>query len=259
MDWSNRLVNIVMIAIVSLFLVVGLGGLAIYRALVHDRPEVSDTATSTPTRFAAMPSLSPAAQCKNDAALVSAATEPNLPEFQPRQEFNRLWRIQNTGSCPWNNNYRLALVDGARMGAPAEIAMPNTAPGATAQLSVKMTAPANTGSAAAVWQVTTPGGERFGPPFDATIRVSKPGTRVCNGSPVITSFRANPATIAAGQSARLSWGLVDNADTAEIDNGIGGVGTPDERSVSPAATTTYTLTARCGPNVTQAQVTVVVR
>lgn len=49
-----------------------------------------------------------------------------------------------------------------------------------------------------------------------------------------------------------------NADTVEIDQGIGGVATPGSRVVSPATTTTYTLTARCGANVATRQVTIVV-
>lgn len=80
----------------------------------------------------------------------------------------------------------------------------------------------------------------------------------CSGTPNISSFSASSNPITAGQSTTLSWGLVSNADSAEIDHGIGGVKTPDSKKVSPSSTTTYTLTAHCGSNKTTAQVTVTV-
>lgn len=80
----------------------------------------------------------------------------------------------------------------------------------------------------------------------------------CVGTPNIESFTASPTTISAGGSSTLSWGAVTNADAVEIDQGIGGVATPGSRAVSPATTTTYTLTARCGANIATRQVTIVV-
>jgi hypothetical protein len=80
----------------------------------------------------------------------------------------------------------------------------------------------------------------------------------CTGTPNIASFTASSNTITAGQSTTLSWGLVSNADSADIDHGIGGVKTPDSKKVSPNSTTTYTLTAHCGSNKTTAQVTITV-
>jgi len=60
--------------------------------------------------------------------------------------------------------------------------------------------------------------------------------------PVINSFNANPAGITAGASSTLSWS-VTNASAVTIDNGVGSVGLSGTRVVSPAADTTYTLTA----------------
>jgi hypothetical protein len=67
----------------------------------------------------------------------------------------------------------------------------------------------------------------------------------CNGTPVISSFSASPLSIPLGGSSTLSWGTVSNADSVEIDNGIGGVPAPGSRSVAPSVTTVYVLTARC--------------
>jgi hypothetical protein len=74
--------------------------------------------------------------------------------------------------------------------------------------------------------------------------------------PIISSFSADRTTINRGESTVLRWGKVDSADRVEIDNGIGGVGTPGARVVAPQQTTTYTLYAYCGGNVRTAQVTI---
>ena len=60
--------------------------------------------------------------------------------------------------------------------------------------------------------------------------------------PTINYFSANPSSITAGNSLTLSWG-VSNAASVSIDQGIGSVGLVGTTSVSPAATTSYTLTA----------------
>ncbi len=60
--------------------------------------------------------------------------------------------------------------------------------------------------------------------------------------PVIESFEASPATVAAGESAMLNW-KVPGATAVSIDQGIGSVALTGTRAVAPAETTTYTLTA----------------
>lgn len=82
----------------------------------------------------------------------------------------------------------------------------------------------------------------------------------CPGAPVITSFAADPAAIAPGQSTTLSWGAITNATSAIVDQGLGGaaVSGGSYGPLNPATTTTYTLsTTGCGGTTTR-QVTVVV-
>ncbi|HAV10082.1 MAG TPA: hypothetical protein DCX22_00450 [Dehalococcoidia bacterium] len=62
------------------------------------------------------------------------------------------------------------------------------------------------------------------------------------GLPTINSFTASPAAILLGASTTLSWNVSD-ATAVFIDKGIGPVAPADTRNVSPAVTTTYTLTA----------------
>ncbi len=74
--------------------------------------------------------------------------------------------------------------------------------------------------------------------------------------PVISSFTASSASIAPGQSSTLSWN-VTGATTLAIDNGVGTV-TGTSKAVSPAKTTTYTLTASSAAGSVTARLTVTV-
>jgi outer membrane protein OmpA-like peptidoglycan-associated protein len=68
-------------------------------------------------------------------------------------------------------------------------------------------------------------------------------------SVVVTQFLANPASVQPGQSSTLTW-VVQGATSVSIAPGIGSVNaTSGSTSVTPAQTTTYTLTAT-GPGGT---------
>jgi parallel beta-helix repeat protein len=77
-------------------------------------------------------------------------------------------------------------------------------------------------------------------------------------NPVINFFSASPTTITAGDSSTLSW-IVTDATSATIDLGVGSVAsTTGTTSVSPAVTTTYTLTATNSAGSTNETVTITV-
>lgn len=71
------------------------------------------------------------------------------------------------------------------------------------------------------------------------------------------SLTANPGTVDKGQSATLTW-QTTNANDVSIDNGIGAVQPNGSQQVSPAESTTYTLTAKGdgGTQTATARVTV---
>jgi hypothetical protein len=75
--------------------------------------------------------------------------------------------------------------------------------------------------------------------------------------PVINGFSANPVSIPAGGSATLTWNI-SGVTTAYIDQGIGNVGPSGSQTVSPASTTTYTVTASNAYGIRTAQTQVLV-
>ncbi|HUQ92225.1 MAG TPA: OmpA family protein [Bryobacteraceae bacterium] len=80
-----------------------------------------------------------------------------------------------------------------------------------------------------------------------TVTVQQPSVR-------ILFFTGSPMTISAGQASTLSW-QTENADSVEI-SGIGTVAQSGTQSVSPTATTIYTLTARNRFGQSTAQVSI---
>jgi hypothetical protein len=85
----------------------------------------------------------------------------------------------------------------------------------------------------------------------ATLTVTSPPP------PVISSFTVSPNSVAAGSSGTLAW-TVSNATTLSIDQGVGVVTGLTSKSVSPAATTTYTLTATSAGGSVTAKTTLTV-
>lgn len=73
--------------------------------------------------------------------------------------------------------------------------------------------------------------------------------------PVIDSFAASPDSILVGGTSTLSWS-VSNVVSVTISPGIGAVSPTGSKAVSPATTTTYTLTATNGAGWRSKSITV---
>lgn len=223
------------------------------------------TATSSPTSIP--PTISPpttGAACADNAVFVADVTVPDGTLLAPGQTFNKIWRVRNTG-CPWEAGYQLVFVSGEAMSATRVFPLPNTANGATADLLVAMTAPTAPGAHAGTWRLRNPKEIMFGTTVTAVITVlgtasptNVPAPTACSGTPTISSFTASPMSVTAGGTTTLNWGPVANADSVEIDQGIGGVGTPGSHTVTLMSSMTYILTAHCGSATTTAQVRILV-
>jgi hypothetical protein len=232
-------------------------------------PPGATTAPPTAVPPTTIPPTAPGAGgCVNSATFVGDVTVPDGTLVGAGQPFIKTWRVQNNGTCTWGAGYDLVLMSGEAMATKTTFPVPSTAPNATADLQIEMIAPASPGAHTGQWQLRN-GPTLFGPLLRVAISVPSPdvptpetpptpSAPACTGNPNIASFTASPGTITAGGSSTLNWGAVTNAESAEIDQGIGGVETPGSRSVSPGTTTTYKLTARCGANTQVAQVTVTV-
>jgi len=78
-----------------------------------------------------------------------------------------------------------------------------------------------------------------------------------NESPVISYFTVSPDTISTGQPATLSW-AVSGATSVSINPGNESLAPIGTLQISPSATTTYTLTAAAGTEISTGTVNVLV-
>ncbi len=109
---------------------------------------------------------------------------PDNSVFRPGATFTKTWRIKNIGSCTWTTDYDLVFTGGDRLGASNSVALPgNVVPGATIDVSVKMTAPKDVASYQGYWKLRNEDGIIFGLGEGAktslwvSVQVKAPATR----------------------------------------------------------------------------------
>ena len=75
---------------------------------------------------------------------------------------DKQWLVQNSGTCNWNEGYRLRYVGGAILGAPEELALYPAKSGTQAVIQIAFTAPFSDGVYESAWQAFDPSGLTFG-------------------------------------------------------------------------------------------------
>jgi hypothetical protein len=166
------------------------------------------TATPTPTATSTVIVLPPTATTVsltpcNSAAFVEDVTFPDNTVVSPEQSFTKIWRLKNTGSCPWNTGYALVFASGNQMGGPAEVLLTaGVKPGESIDLSVNLIAPKDLGDYTGYWQLRSTESELFGTggknqPFWVKIRI---GSATMSGTSFIDSFCTAVWKNAAGTS-----------------------------------------------------------
>lgn len=90
--------------------------------------------------------------CTNRIALIGSSSISNGQVFEPGEDFEAIWLVQNTGTCPWDSGYSLVLVSGDAFGASSPTSLGSqVAPGDTTNLSLQMTAPTTEDSYLSLW------------------------------------------------------------------------------------------------------------
>ena len=99
------------------------------------------------------------ASCTNSASFIADITVPDHAEIEPGKTFTKTWRIENSGTCIWNEDYRLAFALNSQMGAPDFLPLRVVNPGEELDISVKLTAPEGAGSYRADFRLLDPDDE----------------------------------------------------------------------------------------------------
>lgn len=151
--------------------------------------------TGTPT---SVPSPTLQAGCLDSALYVQDVTIPDNTKVKAGETFTKTWRLRNTGKCTWNVRYALVFAGGNQMGAAAATPLTETAPGATLDLSINLTAPSADGIYTALFELRDATGKAMPVGLLASIWVK---IMVGNGylTPVVL-----PATQAPGTTPVVS-------------------------------------------------------
>ena len=129
------------------------GGTPAGTAIIDSTPTVSATSS---------------AGGSDKATFVADVTVPDGTTFTAGQAFVKTWQVKNAGTSTWTSSYSLVFVRGAQMGGPTSVPLSDTvSPGATANLSLSLTAPNTLGTYTGFWMLRNPAGQLFGISADA--------------------------------------------------------------------------------------------
>ncbi len=83
--------------------------------------------------------------------------------LSPNQTFQKVWRIQNIGSCTWTPGYQLVFLSGHSMSGPAAVNLTRSvAPDQTIDVAVDLRAPGTPGEYQGNWVMRNASGSTFG-------------------------------------------------------------------------------------------------
>ena len=101
--------------------------------------------------------------CTNKATFLEDVTIPDGAFLLPGESFEKIWRLKNTGSCKWTEDYELVFVEGDPLGEQRSLALAQEVlPGNTVELALDLYAPESTGSYMSFWMLQDAEGKTFG-------------------------------------------------------------------------------------------------
>jgi hypothetical protein len=198
-----------------------------------------------PARVPATPEPQPIPQtCTLDAAFVADVTIPDGTIAPPAQPVHKVWRLRNTGTCPWDASTVLKFVSGFQMSGPLTATFPTTQAGATVDIGVTAYAPSQKGTYHSVWQLLDEGVNLFGPQLTMVLQVNTAGppkpptpTPLPPAPPPdpAIKFWADSTRISAGKCTMLRWD-VRHVQAVYLQYGgkTRGVAGQDAQSVCPS-------------------------
>jgi hypothetical protein len=110
----------------------------------------------------------------NNLGYLADATIPDGTVFDGGEDFKKTWQVQNTGSCKWDEGYKLVYKGGDEELDPVTVRLQADDfidPGAVGELSVDLTAPLKAGRYTCTWQMQADNGEYFGTELTVVIEV----------------------------------------------------------------------------------------
>jgi len=174
-----------------------------------------------------------AADCTNQAAFLTDVTIPDNTNIDQGKTFNKIWRIENTGTCIWTTDYIMTFVDGEKMNTLNSIPVELTRPNETLDIAIDLVAPKTEGSYRADFELHTPTGETIPIDKDNTLWV------IIN----VGATAGNSGSTTTGTSGTLNSGdcayTIDQDKVSEV---LATINSYRAQSSLPALTTNTLLT-----------------
>lgn len=193
--------------------------------------------------------------CLDDMKFIADVTydDTNLvPVVNPGQQFVKTWRVMNTGTCAWTNQYSLAFVSGnvpaAQMGGQPVFVKGMVPPGGTYDFSATLVAPQYPGQYQAFWQLNNAQKLPFGQ--KVWVRIQVPGGFIPTPAPTATAmpsinFTVDRNSIKAGDCVTFRWDVTNVNSVYFYSQGQDyrkhGVAGQSSQKVCPQDTNTYYL------------------
>lgn len=126
-------------------------------------PLGTTSAIGTPTPLQALATQS--GPLCNDAVWTGFETYPDGSEVKAGKVFEKIWGLQNTGTCTWDEGYALVHVAGDALGGKTEELIESwqfVDPGEDTTIAVDMVAPSSPGEYGGCWRMRGDNGYYFG-------------------------------------------------------------------------------------------------
>jgi hypothetical protein len=122
-------------------------------------PSATPTTAATPTTTA----TTIGGTCTDQMDFVSDVTVPDDTEMLAGQEFIKTWRLKNTGTCTWTNQYALVFISGDQMNGISPVPLTGSiASNTTVDISANLKAPGTIDTYRGDWQLRNASGVNFG-------------------------------------------------------------------------------------------------
>ncbi len=119
---------------------------------------IENKPTETPA-----PTVAP--DCYSGLSFIEDLTIPDGTITAPGAILDKRWRIQNTGTCNWDERYKLKEIAGPELGAIPEQRLYPARSGSEVTMRILFTAPTEAGTYRSAWQAYDPEDRPFGDPF----------------------------------------------------------------------------------------------
>ncbi len=125
--------------------------------------ETPEATTETEPSDTPTPSPSPTIACTDKARFVKDVTIPDNTRMDPGEDFEKIWRLENVGTCSWTTDYSVVFDSGNIMGGSPSFTLDSEIPAdATMDLPIQFTAPLTNGTHRGNWMLRNANGLLFG-------------------------------------------------------------------------------------------------